>query len=186
MKAKSNDTFNFINSNTTALYLEDSKFLRMSAQDKAKKIGLELKVFSNSQDFLQALEDISENTFLFFDSNIGEVRHGEEIAKYCYDIGFKHLFMITSYDKSDFKDMYWIKDIGGKKDILLFWNRYNKNEKKQNDFGSVQKSKPSLLNRIKDFFNFSFEADINDHYANYPYNQYLYHELMYGRYPFYV
>ena len=60
------------------LYLEDNELLRMSAEMQANKKGFNLNSFSNSRDFYNAIREISKETILFLDSDIGEGIRGEE------------------------------------------------------------------------------------------------------------
>lgn len=106
------------------LYLEDNELFRLSAEHKAKRLNLNLKTFSNSKEFMKEINTASKEVVIFLDSDIGEDIKGEQIGKKCFEMGFKNIFLITSYEKVDFPQMPWIKDIGGKNDILKFWNKY--------------------------------------------------------------
>ena len=83
-----------------ALYLEDDQLMRMAVKMEADKRQMDLKIFSNSKDFLTAADNVSKETILFLDSDIGEKHRGEEIGKICFEKGFKTIYLVTSFDKN--------------------------------------------------------------------------------------
>ena len=110
--------------NTHAYYLEDMELCRRIAEYNAKKLGVPLATFDNSKSFLVAIEQAEADALLLFDSDIGEEKRGEHVAKIAYERGHRNIYMITAHEKKDFKDMPWIKDVGGKNDLPRFLELY--------------------------------------------------------------
>lgn len=70
--------------------------------------------YLDADSFLNDIEIYDLNTAIYIDSELGEGIKGEEVAKKIYEMGFKDIFLATSYEADHFSPMFWIKGIYGK------------------------------------------------------------------------
>ena len=100
---------------TPAVFLDDDKAFLKTVSNLLEIHNLEGATLSTIEGFEQAIKKLPKDSFLFIDSNLeGQSRSGECLARDLYHQGHKNIYLMTGYDREDFPDMYWIKDIVGK------------------------------------------------------------------------
>jgi signal transduction histidine kinase len=103
-----------IKSKDVYVLIDDDKFNHKNWKLIAKIYKKNISTFFSPQDFFQSVDDFGEATKIYIDSNLGNGIKGEDVARKIYDMGFKEIYLTTGYDKSEFPEMYWIKDVVNK------------------------------------------------------------------------
>lgn len=101
-------------SNPHAILIDDDKLVHMNWKISAKKNGKILRTFSDPTGFQNVMIDIEKSTPIYVDSNLANGIKGEDVACELKAMGFSNLYLATGFDKSNFPDMPWIKDVVGK------------------------------------------------------------------------
>lgn len=97
-----------------AVLLDDDPYLQKAWQRDAQRKGKRLALISSPSEWLNIRGDISKNTPIYLDSNLGKEISGEEFAKKIYLSGYSNLHLATGYDPDEFNHIPWIKTVGGK------------------------------------------------------------------------
>jgi signal transduction histidine kinase len=95
-----------------AILIDDDPIIHSIWKLTAK--GKNIICFENPTSFLNEMEQFDFNTPIYIDSQLGEGKKGEEIAKRIFNKGFKEIFLATGYPQDYFPAMEWIKGIVGK------------------------------------------------------------------------
>ncbi|KAB8033569.1 sensor histidine kinase [Fluviispira multicolorata] len=95
-----------------AILIDDDLFIhtiwRATAAEK------NIRYFQSAESFMNEVERFDKSTPLYIDSHLGEGLNGEDVAKKIYEMGFRDIYLATSYDACFFPPMNWIKEIRGK------------------------------------------------------------------------
>lgn len=76
--------------------------------------GKNIASYNSIRAFKVDLNKYDLNTPIYIDSDLNDVMKGQDFAKELYDEGFKNIYLSTGYLSTDFKNMYWIKQVVGK------------------------------------------------------------------------
>jgi hypothetical protein len=95
-----------------AILIDDELIIHSIWKMSAK--GRNIVCFNNPDLFLEKIEEYDSDTPIYIDSNLGEGKRGEEIAKEIFNKGFKEIYLATAYHPNYFPPMEWIKGIIGK------------------------------------------------------------------------
>jgi signal transduction histidine kinase len=96
------------------ILLDDDRLVHMAWEIGAKRHGKTLLTFESSDQLMEGLSEIAEETTFYIDSNLGQQTKGEDVARGLFERGFKNLYLATGYDPLDFAHVTWIKGIVGK------------------------------------------------------------------------
>lgn len=96
---------------TLAVLLDDDALTHMTWEMAAQERGIELKAFTNPDDFRASLGDLQKNTPLYIDSDLGENIKGEEIAAELRKKGFTDICLATAHSPEKFAHLPWLKVI---------------------------------------------------------------------------
>ncbi|HVV69332.1 MAG TPA: HAMP domain-containing sensor histidine kinase [Gammaproteobacteria bacterium] len=96
------------------IILDDNKVLTETWKLQGELRGKQVMTFNRVEEFLQAIKHYAKNTPIYIDSYLSEDMRGEILAKQLFEQGYQNLYLTTGFEKSQFKDMYWIKEIVGK------------------------------------------------------------------------
>ncbi|WP_186643867.1 ATP-binding protein [Fluviispira vulneris] len=95
-----------------AILIDDELFIhslwKASANDK------DIRYYYCVDLFMYDADNFDKNTPIYIDSQLRNGLRGEEISKEIYEMGFKEIYLSTSYNSSFFPPMSWIKGIRGK------------------------------------------------------------------------
>lgn len=94
--------------------IDDDRLTHYSWKIAAKNCGISFTSFFSVQDFLNNSHNLSLDTAVYVDSDLGEGLRGEILSERISQLGFSELYLATSFSKSDFVKPVWIKDILGK------------------------------------------------------------------------
>lgn len=97
-----------------AILIDDDELVRMTWQSSAKKVGRKLRTFASADDFLMQADRLSADSPVYVDSQLGEGKRGEEIAKLIFEKGFRTLYLATGYEPDHFPALPHIRAIVGK------------------------------------------------------------------------
>lgn len=95
--------------------IDDDELIRMSWQMAANKANIQVLLFQSIDEFINVSSEISKDTEIFVDSNLGDGIKGEVESKKIYELGFSNIFIATGYSKESLDKPEWIKDIVGKR-----------------------------------------------------------------------
>lgn len=97
----------------TYVMIDDDKFIRQAWKVAADKKGIQLFQFTSIQEFLNSTETIPRETPIYVDSNLGNEK-GELDSEKIYKIGFKSIFLATSFDDIDISLYPWLTSLATK------------------------------------------------------------------------
>ncbi|OGS07110.1 MAG: hypothetical protein A2270_03855 [Elusimicrobia bacterium RIFOXYA12_FULL_51_18] len=96
----------------TAVLLDDDMLVRMNWKLAAKTAGVELKAYKTPKDFASGIADLSKDTAIYIDSELGNDIKGEDIARDLHEKGFTDLTMATGHGADKFTHLPWLKVTG--------------------------------------------------------------------------
>ena len=76
--------------------------------------GKTIAAYNSIHSFKADINKYASNVPIYIDSDLNDVKKGQEFAKELYVNGFKNIYLATGYNASQFEDMPWIKAIVGK------------------------------------------------------------------------
>ena len=79
------------------VFVYNEEMIRMTWALGASISELRCKVFSSIDELLVAAESISKNVPIFLDSNLGQGIRGQDFAQILREMGFRKIFLATSY-----------------------------------------------------------------------------------------
>ncbi|MGD9643604.1 MAG: sensor histidine kinase [Elusimicrobiales bacterium] len=95
-----------------AILVDDDPLVRMSWSLAAKKYGISLRVFKNSEEFRAVSAELPKDAAIYIDSDLGEGIKGEQIAAELKERGFTDLTLQTGHDARKFSGLNWLKVAG--------------------------------------------------------------------------
>jgi len=98
--------------NRMAVLLDDDMLVHMNWKLAAKAAGVELKAFKTPRDFASGIADLSKETPIYIDSELGNDIKGEDIAKDLHEKGFTDITMATGHGPERFAYLPWLKVSG--------------------------------------------------------------------------
>lgn len=70
--------------------------------------------YNSIRSFKADLSQYNHDTPIYIDSDLNDAIKGEDFAKELYNMGFTNLYLSTGFLGTNFKKMFWIKEIVGK------------------------------------------------------------------------
>jgi len=98
--------------NRMAVLLDDDMLVHMNWKLAAKTAGIELKAYKTPKDFASDIADLSKETPIYIDSELGNDIKGEDIAKDLHEKGFIDITMATGHGADKFTHLPWLKVAG--------------------------------------------------------------------------
>lgn len=98
-------------SENESVLIDDDELVRMTWSSKAKKLQINLKVFSSYEDFLKEKATLNKDVAIYIDSELGSGIKGEDIANALYIEGFSNIFMATGYSPENFKHLTFLRGV---------------------------------------------------------------------------
>jgi hypothetical protein len=65
-------------------------------------------------DFINNSFNVSKETMIFIDSDLGNNVRGEVVSEEIFNLGYKELFLTTGYQVEDIEKPIWIKKVFSK------------------------------------------------------------------------
>lgn len=96
---------------STAVLIDDDSLVRMNWKAAARGSSVKLRVFSSPKEFYAA-GDMSRETEIYIDSDLGGGVKGEDIAKDLKDKGYNNICLETGYSPENFAHLPWLKVTG--------------------------------------------------------------------------
>ena len=84
--------------------------------NQAKKAGVQLRCFDSVKNFIENVNSIPTNSYIYIDSNLKDGEVGEIEAQRIATIGYLNIHITTGYSKSHFDilNLPWVKGIVSK------------------------------------------------------------------------
>lgn len=111
--AQFNFTLPLLSGSQTYAVIDDDKFIRQAWEIAATKRDIKLFTFPSINFFLENSHTIPKNTQIFVDSDLGDEK-GELDSQKIFNIGFKTIFLATSFDDIDISKFPWLTGISSK------------------------------------------------------------------------
>lgn len=92
--------------------LDDDMLVHINWKLAAKAAGVELKTYKTREDFAAGAENLTKDTPLYIDSDLGHDVRGEDIAKELHEKGFTAITMATGHNSEKFSHLSWLKVTG--------------------------------------------------------------------------
>jgi len=105
--------YNLQNSKPIVL-IDDDRFMHISWARKMQALGISFTSYYSIKEFLHDSASHPTSTFVFVDSDLGDLVKGEIASHEIFKKGFENLYLSTGYDVKSFSKPSWIKDIIGK------------------------------------------------------------------------
>lgn len=97
------------------VHIEDDEYLRMCWEDWAESNGHKIISIGDPDELEQYKSTLEKDTKFYIDSHLGKDKiKGQDLAKILFDDGYKELYLTTGYNKNDFGDLPFIKNVLGK------------------------------------------------------------------------
>jgi hypothetical protein len=97
-----------------AVLIDDDPLVLRMWEYSADMQGKKIRTFSKPELFFSIYKEISRETVIYIDSNLGNGKKGEVIAKDIYSEGFETIYLTTGSDASDFSSFSYLKGVIGK------------------------------------------------------------------------
>jgi len=102
------------------ILIDDDKLIRFNWNKYcSQNEHCEFFSYSSIIDFENNISNHINTDWIFIDSSLGNGIQGELEAEKLFDKGFLNLYLTTSYDRQDFKNFPWIKNVVSKDPIVL-------------------------------------------------------------------
>ncbi|MFZ4714442.1 MAG: ATP-binding protein [Bacteriovoracaceae bacterium] len=100
--------------NPMIVLIDNDELVRITWENKAKMQKQNLVTYKNFYELKSNLNLHKLDTIFYIDSELGDEKKGEEIARELYELGYRELYLCTGHSPEDFKDMSWLKGVRGK------------------------------------------------------------------------
>ena len=100
--------------------LDNDELIRMTWEMSAEKLGINLHTFSHPSDLYGNLKNISKDTAIYLDLELGCEETGLDVAEKLFEQGYKDIFLATGSEEMSLGQLDSVKDIVGKQ---VPWNR---------------------------------------------------------------
>ena len=97
-----------------AILIDDDDLVRTMWKLEAKSKNKKIITYTSANEFFKDSDQYHIDTQIYVDSNLGDGIKGQDVSKEIHQKGFKHIYLATGYNKSEFPEMPWIKDVIGK------------------------------------------------------------------------
>jgi len=96
------------------VFIDDDEMMRTTWAFAATNAGKEIALYSSIDEFMSVIDDYSNDTIIYIDSDLDHNIKGELEAKKLFDLGFTEINLATGHSPNTFGNMPWIKSIVGK------------------------------------------------------------------------
>lgn len=98
-----------------SILIDDDKLIHWMWGIEAKKAGVELECFFSVESFLSSCKEISTDSVIYIDSDLGNGIKGEKESRKIFDLGFQKIYLATNYEADQVDKPNWIIEVRGKK-----------------------------------------------------------------------
>lgn len=99
--------------------IDDDSLTRMTWESRARRSGIALRTFSSPQEFDVIKKDLSKNTVIYIDSELGDIK-GENFALVLHNEGFTNISLATGHPAENFQEFKFLKSIISKNPPFQF------------------------------------------------------------------
>ncbi len=96
---------------TDCILIDNDELTRLVWESSAEKEGVALKSYASSSEFFQVIDTLKRELPIYIDSDLGEHKRGEHIAKDIAELGFKNISLTTGFHSTHFPELPWITKI---------------------------------------------------------------------------
>ena len=97
-----------------ALLLDDDPLIGIIWSNAAKNLGKRLLVFSEVEDFFEALHQVERSTSIYIDSNLTKGVKGQDLVPQVATLGFQTIYLATGYEPESFPNIAGLTGVVGK------------------------------------------------------------------------
>jgi signal transduction histidine kinase/FixJ family two-component response regulator len=94
--------------------IDDDKLVRLNWSLYCNKNNFDFKCYVSVDDFINNSFNVSKETMIFIDSDLGNNVRGEVVSEEIFNLGYKELFLTTGYQVEDIEKPIWIKKVFSK------------------------------------------------------------------------
>lgn len=103
------------NSNWNCILIDNDELTRLVWEAAAVKDGIRLKCFGGAEEFFGVSDSLDRSVSIYIDSDLGNGKRGEVIAKDIAGLGFKNISLATGFQQDHFPRLPWITQILSKR-----------------------------------------------------------------------
>jgi FixJ family two-component response regulator len=101
-------------SNAPFVFIDDDEMMRTTWAFAASDAGAQITVYSTIDEFMSVINDYTNDTIIYIDSDLDNNIKGEIEAKKLFDLGFTEIHLATGHSPKRFENIPWVKSIVGK------------------------------------------------------------------------
>lgn len=101
-------------SNAPFVFIDDDEMMRTTWAFAASDAGTEIALYSSIDEFMGVINDYTNDTIIYIDSDLDNNIKGEVEAKKLFDLGFTEIHLATGHSPKRFENIPWLKSIVGK------------------------------------------------------------------------
>ncbi|MFP5385882.1 MAG: sensor histidine kinase [Bacteriovoracia bacterium] len=105
-------------SGNDVVLIDNDKFIHIAWKAISERKGKQLHSFYSVEEFLSKC-NLSKDTPVFIDSDLGEKLPGEVSSKMIFERGFRNIFLATSYTDINLEEYPWINSLVSKSNPFL-------------------------------------------------------------------
>lgn len=94
-----------------AVLIDNDELCRIMWERKAKNKGIKIITCDSPEHFTEIKQQISSETVIYLDSDLGNGLKGEDFAERLFHEGFSNLYMATGYGAEKFKDLNFLSGV---------------------------------------------------------------------------
>ena len=94
--------------------IDDDDLIRMGWEVSAEEKGYTLRCFASFAAFVAEQQDLSKNSHVFIDSNLGVETKGEMHIPEIKEFGFENVYLATGNPAEDYLNLSGVKAVIGK------------------------------------------------------------------------
>jgi hypothetical protein len=97
--------------------IDNDKLIRINWEMEASRKNVSIRTFSSVEEFLRCSTEITTDTMIYIDSDLGGGLKGEEVSEEVFHKGYQNIYLATGFLASDLdlKSYPWIKGVHSKK-----------------------------------------------------------------------
>ncbi len=93
------------------ILIDDDKFIHVNWKNRAELKGIKLTTYYKLEDFLFDAGKFPFSASIYIDSHLGNNIHGEVESKKIYDLGFRNIWVTTSYTDLNLANTPWLQGV---------------------------------------------------------------------------
>ena len=100
-----------VNNIKAVVFIDNDKFMHIAWKREAEKLNTKVHTFFSVKEFIEGFDHTNYAIPIYIDSNLDEEDSGEIQAKHIYEIGYREIYLATSYSEVDLANTPWVKSV---------------------------------------------------------------------------